>query len=250
MSITADGWLHPEAAAPDAAFRLFLFHCAGGGASMYHAWPALFPSDIAVQCVQLTGRQERYGEAAFTALGPLVEALVELVVAQDDGRAFGFFGHSMGALLAYRLAAALQSAGLPSPALVAAAGWAPAGFAMPDIGGLSDTQLIAVLRRLGAIPAEAGPARPDWLEPAVAVLRADFGVCLGYQDDSSVISAPIVAYAGADDPLMSPGALGSWALRTRSYLGGRTFPGGHFFLDREAAAIAADLDRLLRLPAR
>ncbi|MDH6135474.1 surfactin synthase thioesterase subunit [Kitasatospora sp. MAA4] len=248
MPAPLSGWLQPETASVEAPLRLFLFHCAGGGASMYHAWPRLFPSDIAVQCVQLTGRQERFDEDLFTELDPLLDALAELVAAEDDGRPFGFFGHSMGALIAYRLAVRLERSGLPGPSVVGAAGWAPEEFTMParHHAELTDAELVAELAALGALPPDAVGADADWLALAVPAMRADISLCEGYRDDRGVIRAPLAGYAGASDPLMAPDALASWAARTEAYLGGRVFPGGHFFLDREAPAIAMDLAQLLR----
>lgn len=244
-------WLQPEAASADAALRLFLFHCAGGGASMYHAWPGLFPSDIAVQCVQLAGRQDRLHEPAVARLDELLATLAEVLAAEDDGRPFGFFGHSMGALLAYRLTVELERAGLPAPAVTAVAGWAPEGFRAPVSGEadrLPDERLVSDLAALGALPADLLEADAAWLKLALPALRADVAACAMYADDGAVVEASLVAYGGTADPLMAPDALGSWATRTRDFCGARVLPGDHFFLtcDTEAAVIAADLTRMLR----
>ncbi|MBW8792490.1 MAG: thioesterase [Streptomyces sp.] len=250
MSWQPGTWLQPESAPADARLRLLLFHCAGGGASMYHAWPALFPSAVAVQSVQLPGRQDRLGEPAFVRLDELLETLTEIVAAEDDGRPFAFFGHSMGALLAYRLTVELERAGLPGPTVTAVAGWAPKGFRTPvegAAGGPSDEVLVRELAKLRALPADLLDAAPQWLALALPAIRADIAVCAGYVDDEAVVTAPLVAYGGAADPLMEPDALGSWSTRTRGFLGARVLPGDHFFLAEaaEAAVIAADLAHLL-----
>lgn len=255
MPPSVSSWLRPESTPYEARYRLFLFPCAGAGASMYHAWGPLFRSDTAVQSIQLPGRQDRFTERPFSRIEELVEALAEVVAAEDDGRPFAFFGHSLGALLAYRLTVALESAGDPGPVLVAASGWAPEGFRMPvpAEARLADAELVAAMSALGAFPAfsdTGGTVDEQFLALTVPAMRADISVAAGYRDDRAVVDTPVVAFAGADDQLMEPAAMESWTSRTTRYLGARTYPGGHFFLDQEAAAVTADLADLLLRQAR
>ncbi|GII76188.1 oleoyl-ACP hydrolase [Sphaerisporangium rufum] len=242
----ARDWLLPAAADPAAAARLLLFHHAGGGASAYREWPGLLPSDLAVQRVQLPGRQERRREAPYDRLDPLVAALTALLAAEPDGRPYAFFGHSMGALLAYRTAVALERAGRPGPALLAVSGWAPAGAPdRPPAAAMTDAEVAGWMRALGALPREVD-ADPDALAAAVRTMRADLAVCESHRDDGARLGCPIVVYGGRDDPLVPAGALREWAARTGRPLGTRIFPGGHFFLHDHGQAVTADLVSLLR----
>lgn len=237
------GWLHPVEADPDARTRLFLLHHSGGSATLYQGWASLLPPSIAVQSVQLPGRQERHREPAFTHIDPLVEALTAVLAAEWDGRPYALFGHSMGALLAYRVAVAMVAAGWPGPSLVAASGWAPAGVepsarALFDQRG--DAEIVAAMRRLGALPESIGDD-VELLAIAVRAMRADAAACASYRDDGAAVDCPIVAYAGRNDPLVVPAAMWSWATRTPRYLGCRELSGGHFFVYRHARAVTADL---------
>lgn len=247
MTVDESRWLYPAAADPDAALRLFLFHHSGGSAAMYAGWLRPAPSDLAVQCVQLPGRQDRRDEAPYTMIGPLAAALAEVLGSEVDDRPYALFGHSLGALVAYRVAATLAAEGWPCPALVAVSGWAPVGATLShgSAGQLSDEKLLAAMHRLGGLPPEIR-ARPGLLALTIQALRADLGVCDSYQDDGWVIPCPIVAFSGRDDPLVPPGAMRAWASRTPSYLGNREFPGGHFFLHERSQAIMTDLVSLLR----
>lgn len=249
------GWFRPGEAAPDAPLRLFLLHCAGAGAAMYHEWLTLLPGDVSAQCVQLPGRQDRWREPGRTELAGLLSELERHLTAELDDRPYALFGHSMGALLAYRLAVSLGRADR-RPALLAVGGWAPRGFTGPTAGDLSldDAALVARMRELGALPPAAG-ARPG-TDPAVdddlvrrfilPAMRADLAACGQYVDDGAVVGCPIVAYAGAADPLMAPGAMASWRSRTAEYLGARILPGGHFFLDAAVLDVVTDLTTVLR----
>ncbi|WP_018348350.1 thioesterase II family protein [Longispora albida] len=219
------GWLHPSDPDPDARVLLYLFHHSGAGATMYGGWPELLPSDIACRRVQLPGRQERHAEQPYTELDPLVTELGRVLAAEHDGRPRVLFGHSMGALLAYRLALSAR----PVPALLAVAGWAPAGLSPGD--AQPGTAALPPIPQGGLI----APA-----------MTADTTVVLGYRDDHAKLACPVVAYAGRDDQLFTPAAHRDWGSRAASFPGVTTFPGDHFFLAGQAPAVVADLVRRIR----
>ena len=110
----AGGWLQWPMARSDAALRLFCFHPAGVGASVYRQWGFGLPSSVEVAAVQLPGRANRLKEPPIADVPLLVDALVSNLAPHFEGR-FAFFGHSMGAVLAHELAHALRNRGLPSP---------------------------------------------------------------------------------------------------------------------------------------
>ena len=82
--------------------RLFCFPHAGGGASQ-----PLDLSGWAAVPVRLPGRESRLAEAPFERMGPLVAALADNIEPYLD-RPFAFFGHSMGAVVAFELARELR----------------------------------------------------------------------------------------------------------------------------------------------
>lgn len=243
----AGRWFEPAEIDPDAALRLFLFPHAGSGVSIYKEWGGLLPSSVAHQCVQLPGRQQRLREPAFTEMPALLEALREAVAAEVDGRPYAFFGHCMGAQLAYRLAAMLERDGVQAPLLIAASGWAPEGFRTPTMehSRLPEAQLRQWIVDLGSLPAEVMHDE-ELLAVVIPTLRADLAVCATADDRGEKVGCPVVSYGGRVDPLMFPGAMASWAGRTASYLGNSEFPGGHFYIDEHALAVTSDLTRHLQ----
>lgn len=244
-------WLRPAEADPEARARLFLFHHAGASAAAYASWTAHLTSDISAQAVQLPGRQERSCETPYTRLEPLVGAVADVIGPDLDERPYALFGHSMGALLAFRTAVALTVRGWPAPVLLAVSGWAPEGFSPlePPVDDeyTPPAQLaLTAMRGLGdALPPEI-EGDPDTLSAVARAMVADTSVCAGYRDDGAGVACAIVAYAGRDDPLLEPGAMRSWAARTPRYLGCRTFLGRHYYLREHAATVAAELAQLLR----
>ncbi|MCK9902335.1 thioesterase [Parafrankia colletiae] len=240
-------WFQPAEIDPEAAVRLFCLPHAGGGASTFHGWAEYLPADVAMQAVQLPGRQDRLSEPPFTRPEPLVDALYEALMDELDDRPYALFGHSLGALLAYRLAVAIDRYGGPPPVLVGAAGWTPRGFLVPPKDKIDAPQqeLVDWLISLGSLPPEIYTDE-RMLAITMPPTRADLTVCAYLVDDGARVPCPLVTYTGRADTLMSEGAVSSWLGRGTSYLGNREFPGGHFFVDDCGLAIALDLVSHLR----
>lgn len=148
---------------PEPATRLFCFPYAGGGASAYRRWQrGLDAHDAGVQVmpVQLPGREERYDEPRFTDLDALVDDL-DAQLDEELAEPHIFYGHSMGALIAYSLARRRQARGAALPrALVLSSYRAPhlpsPALADPDAGDEDSSpawpRSAASRRRCSAIP--------------------------------------------------------------------------------------------------
>lgn len=241
-------WFHPAEADPEASIRLFLIPYAGGNAPrMQREWRDVFPPDVTVQSLQLPGRLDRRSEPPFLRMGPLIEAMCEAIGTEVDERPYALFGHSMGALLAYRVAVAMAGEPGRGPMLVASTGWSPEGFAMPTQAQieLSDDELVRWLVSLGSVPSDLYE-NSELLALSLPATRADLTACLEYSDDGARVDCPVVSYSGRSDPLVSTEAMRAWAARCPVYLGNREFPGGHFFIYDAALAIATDLADHLR----
>lgn len=247
MSYPSSRWFPPAAPSPDATRRLFLFPHAGGSPASYHRWAALLPG-VELLIAQLPGRQERRSEAPYRQFGPLIEALREALDAELDERPYAFFGHSLGALLAYRLAVGIEQDGDRGPELLGVSGWAPERFTpVEPLLALPDLEFAAAVRGFGVLPAEI-TEDPELLAMILPVVRADLSLGADYRDDGAKVSCPIAAYVGRDDPALEPGGLTEWAGRTAAFLGISEFPGGHFYLTDadHSVAVATDLARHLQ----
>src|SRR5262249_24060572 len=106
----ANRWIRSDPPDANARLRLFCFPYAGRGASLYRGWSRRLPSWIDLRPVQLPGREERIREQAFTDMDALCAALLPSLAPYLD-MPVAFFGHSMGALIAYQAATRLRDQG-------------------------------------------------------------------------------------------------------------------------------------------
>jgi medium-chain acyl-[acyl-carrier-protein] hydrolase len=186
-----------------------------------------------VVAVRLPGREARVGEAPFERMGPLVEALANAIENFLD-QPFAFFGHSMGAVVAFELARELRRRGLALPRiLIASAARAPQ-FRRNHVPPPAppDEELLRELR----IP-------PDLGRVVLRSIRADTALYRNYvYGEDAPFEFPIRAYGGVADPNIRPEHLEGWCEQTTGSFAVRTFPGGHFYLQESAAEFRAALE--------
>ena len=236
----ASAWF-PGASAADGP-RLFTFPHAGGGTLA----PAADELGYAVCPVRLPGRETRLAEAPFERMTPLVDALA-VAIEPYLAEPFAFFGHSMGAIVAFELARRLRDGGRSLPRmLIASAARAPQfrrnHVPPPDP---SPEEFLEELRRLEGVPAEI-LSDPSLLAAVLPALTADAGLYRRYvYTEAAPLPFPIRAYGGAEDPNIRREHLEGWAGQTSASFAVRLFPGGHFYL-RDAPGLAAALREDLR----
>ncbi|MFC7310250.1 thioesterase II family protein [Streptomyces monticola] len=251
--------------AADGELRLFVFPHAGGSSLMCHAWPALFPASWQVRAVDAPGHGLLLGSAPLTDGPSLIGHFLDTLGPELDasGVPFAFFGHSMGALVAYELTRRLQARGAALPVWLGVSACGPhrhddtgAGRgARPELSllSLSDDELRRRLAALGATPPQvlADPALWEVFGPTV---RADMHLVATWRPapPAAPLPVPLSAFAGAQDHAAPPQRLAAWAERTEHFVGLRTFPGGHFYFQDDlqalAAAVTADAGAALRGP--
>jgi surfactin synthase thioesterase subunit len=219
--------------------RLFCFPYAGAGASFYHAWGAWFGHhEIETWGVQYPGRENRIDERPSARFSSLIEALVaEFDQLRLDGP-FGFFGHSLGAVVAHTLACELRRLDRPTPAHLFLSGRdAPHHRRDPSlIYTLPDPELIDAVVRYGNLPETYRDDRA-LMELLIPVLRADFALLHDNHrscppaEELPMLPCPFSIFGGEHDPWTTRRGLCDWAHYTTGRFRVRTYRGGHFFLN-------------------
>lgn len=227
--------------------RLLCFHHAGGAASAYQKWQERLGPRIAVLPVQLPGRERRAGEARFTGMDALVADLDQSLDPVLQGP-YAFYGHSMGAIVAYNLTLlrAARARSLPVRLMVGA--YPPPHLLAPitDALNLTDDQLAHWLVDTGGM-SELVLGYPDWLRSALSLLRDDLQVCRSHRPPPAgrTLPVPIEVFAGEQDPLLPLDRVGGWADHTTAGCQVHAIPGGHFFLHESSAVLLRTVSFLL-----
>lgn len=218
--------------------RLYCFSYAGGSATNYASWQAGLGSEVEVCAVELPGRGTRFGQALITDLQELTDAVTDVIAAQDD-LPFAFFGHSLGALLAFEVARQLQQRGLPTPFHLWASG-ASAPSDRRDTGDihlLDDDGLIEELKRLNGTPAEV-LANSDLMSMLLPMIRADFTLCANHlYRPTALLDVPITVLMGRDDENAEDRYVNGWRQETLREFRVVWFEGGHFYIHPQRDAV-------------
>ncbi|MFD7711500.1 thioesterase II family protein [Streptomyces sp. NPDC059785] len=231
--------------------RLVCFPHAGGNARLFHGWAARLPADVELLAVRYPGRLERMDEPCAESMDELAGRISEALDPERD-LPLVLFGHSMGAAVAYEVAVRLESphSDGPGPALLLLSGrGAPHRTRSTALHRAADDVLVAGVTRLGTLGGDAY-AVPELRELLLPVLRADYRLIETYERPRPpVVRAPVVAYLGDRDPGVSREGVEAWAELTGGGFTVRAFPGDHFYLAPQEAALTADIRaRLARLP--
>jgi medium-chain acyl-[acyl-carrier-protein] hydrolase len=241
-------WIQTFGSRTDAPLRLFCFPYAGGGASVFRGWPQLFGRGVEICAMQLPGRENRIREAPFTDMHLLAARVADELAPLLPGKPFAFFGHSLGAVLAFELARELRRRGLRMPVhLFASAATAPQVVedVDPPRHTMSDADLVDELRRLGGTSAEV-LEHEELLALLLPLQRADFTVIETYRySDEEPLDVPITVFGGLEDSTVTEEKLKPWRVQTRAPFAMKMFPGDHFFLHAHEAALVREIARVL-----
>ncbi|MFC8449569.1 thioesterase II family protein [Kitasatospora sp. NPDC057223] len=232
--------------APDAALRLFCLPHTGGGAGLYRQWAAETGPGIELVSIRLPGRETRFRERPHDCLDELVPALVDAITPQLD-LPHAWFGHSMGALLAFEVCRELRRRGLPEPVRLLVSGrrapHLPART--PPVHAAPVEDLLAHLAELNGTPTEL-LSLPGAFKALLPMLRADFAVSETYRwRPEPPLDCPVSVLGGAADPVADPAELLAWQHHTTADCSVRLFAGDHFYLHQDRAPVISALTAAL-----
>lgn len=191
--------------------RLFCFPHAGAGPAVFREWIGKL-SGIEVAPVLLPGREQRSSEPPISDMSQLIAELEHAILPFLTG-SYAFFGHSMGAGVAFELTRALRRRGSPLPRLLIVS-----GARAPHLRGQID--------------ADSAP------ESIIETLQADVRLFTLHRYASEPpLDGAIAAYGGSNDANVRPEHLDGWKEYTTSSFRRREFPGGHFYLQTSVEAV-------------
>lgn len=242
-------WLSCYKPNPRAKLRIFCFPYAGGGSSIFRTWSQDLPIWVEVCPVQFPGRENRIQEKPFKKMSELITSTTTALSSYFD-LPFVFFGHSMGAWIAYEFTCYLRENNLSLPKHLFVSGrFAPH---IPDpnrLHLLEEKEFKQQLRSYNGTPL-AVLENDEIMQLIMPLLRADFSVCETYSyTPNQPLDLSISAFSGSNDHMVNSQGLEAWQQHTTKKFRTEIFPGNHFFLRNSqkdlVRSISVDLEQYI-----
>ncbi|MBE2276772.1 MAG: thioesterase [Rhodobacteraceae bacterium] len=240
----ASPWLL-EVPKPQARRRLYVFPYLGGNPAAFIDWSRALGPDTALSVVNLPGRGLRLKEPSLTEMRPAALQIAAAVTANAGAADFAFFGHSMGAVLAFEVLRICTMMHLRRPDLMVVSGcrW-PGALERDDLHLLDDSAFRSRLNDLGGTPPEV-MGNDELMRLLTPMLRADFAMLNGYVYRTMPrLPVPLHVFASQDDLEVPLETLPRWFDESSHPGEMHLFPGGHFFLHEPGLAVPARLREL------
>ncbi|MFI5977261.1 thioesterase II family protein [Streptomyces sp. NPDC051452] len=211
------------------ARRLVCFPHAGGAASFYRPWAPYTDPATELLAIQYPGRENRFREPLIPTMDPLTSAVAEELLALPPLPTV-FFGHSMGAAVAYETLLRLDQAGAAAHITrLCVSGRSPDDFAGPAVR--TDDDVVEAVRSLGGTHAEVLD-NPDMRELLLPAIRNDYHLIDGYRrrSDAPPLRVDVHALTGDRDPRVTPEEMAGWSALTSGSFTLTVLAGDHFYL--------------------
>ncbi|MFJ5837830.1 alpha/beta fold hydrolase [Streptomyces shenzhenensis] len=222
-------WLRRYTNTPDTRHRLVCLPHAGGSASFYVPLARALAPEIDVVAVQYPGRQDRRADPFPATLQDLAADVAE-ALRGEPAVPTAFFGHSMGAAVAFEAIRLLENSTTPVTALFASGRGAPPVNRGERVHAMSQENVLAELRGLEGTDSRMFDD-PEIIEMIIPALRNDYRLIETYRyAPGPPVACPIRGFLGAQDPKVDEGEMKLWADHTAGSFDLTLLPGGHFYL--------------------
>ncbi len=237
------GWLRSLTTVATPTLRVVCFPHSGGSVTAFGDWATAMPPGVELVAIQYPGRGDRFVEPPVDDVSAMAgHVAAELLRLPTSDHVF--FGHSLGAVVAYETALALREVGEEPRRLCVSACLPPGLMENQNLHLAPDDEFWATLCGLGGI--EPGIAENAELrELLLPTLRSDLRAHATYlpRTETKPLSCPVTCYHGVGDPLVDETQLAEWAAVTSGDFTLRVRPGGHFHVATDVAELVADIVR-------
>lgn len=227
-------------------YNLFLFPFAGGNSYSFNFIKPLLPKNITPISIEIPGRGSRIRQPLVTSMDSMAFDALNQIKDKLDTDCI-FWGHSMGALLAFLVTRLLRLSGNQLPKhLVVTGREGPSTVKNQEELPLylqPKELFFRNLIALGGTPAEVfeHPEIRDLYEP---IFRADFQALATYQyQHAEALPMPITCIVGDNEGITKEN-LRKWEHETSFSCRHVTYPGDHFFIYKHGKNLASLLAEL------
>ncbi|QGG51332.1 thioesterase II family protein [Lysinibacillus pakistanensis] len=210
--------------------NVFCFHHAGGSASNYKEWVRKC-TQVNMYSVELPGKATRRSEEPILNIEEVSVKIAQEISQISKNKKVVLFGHSMGAAIAFEVAYYLETnTHIQLQLLVAASRQAPHCQGKDKYhSSMPDQNLIEELYRLGGTPPLL-LENQEFLNFVIPSIKNDYTLHESHCYKGQILTTPIIAHFGEEDPDLSIADLGRWQEVTHHDFILQKFQGGHFFL--------------------
>lgn len=248
-SSTSQGssWIRRYVPCEASDIRLVCFPHAGGSASYYYWLARALAPKIEVLALQYPGRQDRRLEKCIESIPEMADAVVKEI--QGVSYPYAFFGHSMGAALAFEVSLRLQALGEKQPARLFLSGRRGPTCARSDrIHLRDDAGLLEEIVRLGGTDPRV-LEDDELVASMLTMIRSDYKAAETHAyTPGPRLDCPITTLVGDADPHASTSEASTWTDQSTAAFDMQVFPGGHFYLTDNKQAVADAISTRLARP--
>lgn len=207
--------------------RLVCFHYAGGNAQSFYNLSLKCRNTHELILVELPGRGRRFREALISSFSNLVQILLRDYQTIEPKRTI-FYGHSLGALIAYEIAKNSSSISRPERLILSSRSSPvnfPIHYGLPD---LDDKSLAHYLRSLNGTD-ERILENKELMKILLPVIRSDLSLIYNYEHEHDrSFDLDIEVICGINDDYCSYEACLAWEAVTSGQFSLTMIEGGHF----------------------
>lgn len=157
------------------------------------------------------------------------------------------FGHSLGAAVAFEVCHAMEAQGRGPFGLIVSGRPSPEyPLTRKRIASLPDNEFLKGLDEFNGTPKEI-LQNQDLVDLFLPLWRADFSMAESYVDHATKqpVNAPILAIGSRQDPWLTDHAISQWSRFTKAAFEEASFDGDHFYLNQQAPALSALIQKKL-----
>jgi len=203
------------------------------------------PRSVELVAVQYPGREDRICDEFSGGMAEFAAAIVSALKPIARKRMI-FFGHSMGAILAFEVGRQLEHDGIRIAHLFVSAQSAPMRVRQTKFHLQDDITLLNEIRRLSGTSSEV-LENGELLSIMLAAIREDYRLIENYRaEQAASANFSISLFLAHDDSEVTVDEAADWEAHTCQPLSTCYFPGGHFYLVDQWPAVVDALLKELR----
>ncbi|ASD67567.1 thioesterase II family protein [Pseudoalteromonas piscicida] len=231
---------------------LYCFHHAGGSSLFFREWTKHLPAHWQLHGIDLPGRGTKAGMQSLRDWDEALSHLSSSTQLQPRSeRLCVFFGHSLGGMVAYKLADHLAKHALTTPDLLCLSGCrAPSVPSATQYSRLTESDLLTTLYHLDMLPKHR--LTKDVEAVVAAMFKDDFMLAEQPVSTDITLTMPVELILATEDHLVTPESHQAWSEYCENHFQYHHVDGGHMYLQQRptlaceviVAAVARHLARL------